>query len=522
MHVDTRELPDDQQIQVDVCIVGAGAAGITLALELAGTHHSVALLESGGFETDASTQELYAGGNVGHPYYALIATRLRFFGGSTNHWAGWCRPLDTEDFEKRSWVPNSGWPIKRAELDPYYERAHSLCNLGPFRYDATSWSAAQGGDRTPLPPDTAKTEIFQFSPPTRFGSVYRDDIGKASNITTYLWANLLEFESDPETGRIRRARAGTLSGKRFDIVAKQYVLAAGGLENARLLLASRSASASGVGNQHDVVGRYFMDHPHLQHGTFLPSDPKLDLSFYKSHTVADTKILGILVLDQKIRAQHQILGFSTTFVDSWIPTLSKGPPSFRLLYREIKQGQLPDDFGSHLWNVISEIDDVAADRYRRYRKTPMKEATYVLDTRAEQVPNPSSRVTLSDETDALGIPRIDLDWQLTEQDEHTLRAGQKLIADQMAKAGLGRTQLPDEDDSEWMEYVVGGSHHMGTTRMSEAPRNGVVDRHCQVHGVGNLYIAGSSVFATCGYANPTLTIVALAARMGDRLKEVLS
>src|SRR5262252_3915922 len=195
LHIDARTLPDGSLLEGDVCIVGAGAAGISLALEWAASSRTVLLLEGGGFQYEPAMQELYRGAIVGLPYYPLQAARLHQFGGTTGHWAGFCSTLDPIDFEQREWVSHSGWPLPRRELDPFYARAQSLLELGPDEYAAADW---QRRDPTmvPLPvdPRVMWTKMWQFSPPTRFGTRYRSAIVDAPNIHLYAHANVCEVE----------------------------------------------------------------------------------------------------------------------------------------------------------------------------------------------------------------------------------------------------------------------------------------------------------------------------------------
>ncbi|MGH7564021.1 MAG: FAD-dependent oxidoreductase, partial [Gemmatimonadota bacterium] len=258
MLIDARELPDATEIDSDVCIVGAGAAGITIARELAGTPLRVCLLESGGLEFDPEIQALYSGENVGFPYYDADKFRLRFFGGTTNHWQGVCRPLDPIDFEARDWVPGSGWPIGRADLEPYYARAQTICQLGPLDYRVSTWRT-EGAAPFALPERWIESRVFQQSPPTRFGQTYRDEIRDAANVRAYLHANVIEIEADSPPPSIRRMRLACLTGIRFTARARWYVLATGAVENARLLLASRRDVPEGLGNVHGWVGRTFME-----------------------------------------------------------------------------------------------------------------------------------------------------------------------------------------------------------------------------------------------------------------------
>ena len=245
MFIDGRKVDNGTVIETDLAIIGAGAAGITIARELAGSGISVALIESGGFDFDAATQDLYEGESVGVDY-PLTSSRLRYFGGSTNHWGGWCRPLEPIDFEKRDWVPYSGWPVTREELNPFYDRARDICQIKSGAFDdPAAWQA--GGTPMPLAGSEVETRFFLYSPPTRFGQVYRSAIKQAKNITCYLNSNVMEIVPAANGTQVAHLDVGTLSGVRFTIKPKSCVLACGGIENARMLLVSNSVMKTPAG-----------------------------------------------------------------------------------------------------------------------------------------------------------------------------------------------------------------------------------------------------------------------------------
>jgi choline dehydrogenase-like flavoprotein len=258
MFIDANEVPEATVVETDICIVGAGAAGITIACEFIGTRFRVCVLESGGFASDPKTQGLYRGTNVGHHYYDLDVCRLRYFGGSTNCWGGWCRPLKPVDFKEQPWVPYSGWPFSFENLEPYYRRAQAICQLGPYGYDVSYLKTQIGSELLPLDQGRLVTDVIQFSPPTRFGEVYRLVIKSAANVRTYLSANVTNIETGETPNAVTRLRAETLSGRKFWITAKCYILAAGGLESPRLLLISNAAEKTGLGNRYDLVGRFLL------------------------------------------------------------------------------------------------------------------------------------------------------------------------------------------------------------------------------------------------------------------------
>ncbi len=269
MFIDTRQVNDGRALVVTVCIIGGGVAGLTIARELEAHGIDTCVLESGGFEPDDATRDLCRGDATGMAYEFADGCRARFLGGSSNCWGGWSRPLDPWDFERRDWVPHSGWPFGLAHLMPYYERAHSVLRLGPLNFDPGFWEQSIGRRdvrRIPMASGRVRDTVSQFSPPVRFGRHYRKELQRASHVRLFLHANVTALLSDRACTRISQARVQTLEGKSMTVAARVFILATGGIENARLLLASNQQMACGIGNRHDLVGRYFMDHPRMQAG----------------------------------------------------------------------------------------------------------------------------------------------------------------------------------------------------------------------------------------------------------------
>ncbi len=500
MLIDARELRDGSRVDADLCIVGAGAAGISLAREWIGAGRRVVLLESGGFEPDAGTQDLYAGEAVGNviatPDLHLVRTRLRFFGGSTNHWGGYCRPLAPLDFESRPWVPESGWPVDRRELDPFYARALSLIEVPPFGgdYDRDRLRERPTLD---LGADSGiETSMIHLSS-TRFGQRYRQEIVTAGEIALYLHANALEFETDDADRRVARLQVACLAGPRFSVHARTFVLATGGIENARLLLLSRRDRVAGLGNRHDLVGRFFMDHLSLEAGRALFTRPVGDLSLYRAvRPGGRVASLGLITTSEAAQREKQLLGFSARV----------------LLEREAKR--LPAD--RPLLDITWALDHLSEPRSSASAQG--EAITAGLMVVAEQAPDRKSRVTLGTDRDALGQPRARLDWRVARADYDSIARSLELMARDLGQAAQGRGQLRISPE-EMRPRSNGWSHHMGTTRMHEDPRSGVVDAQCRVHGVENLYVAGSSVFPTGGSeGTTTFTLLALTLRLSDHLK----
>lgn len=534
MLIDALQLPEDTLIEKDICIVGAGAAGITLAREFINQPYQVCLLESGGLNFDEVTQSLYAGENTGASYFPLKESRARYLGGSTNLWAGWSRPLDEFDFEHRSWLPYSGWPFTKADLAPYYERAQAASHLGPFEYDLKYWKDALAQvQRQKLPQltDQLVTYIWQLVPPShlRFGQAYKAELEQARNIDTYLHANVLEIETNDTSQTVTRLRVASADGKKFWVAAKHFILAVGGIENPRLLLASNQVQSSGLGNQYDLVGRFFMEHPYLLSGRLKLSNPTGFLYAQKNLMVGETLIGTAVGLSNAMQDREQILNFSTRLLpmqEEWIDALKrlksrnrqkKRHKAFPTAHAGHKYRKSQAPVMEDLSKVIASLDRLAAKAYTKLFNKPSNFCDMHLI--GEQAPNPDSRITLTRERDRLGVNRVQLDWRLSPIDKYTIVRSQQLIAQEFEQSRLGKMQIDLSDDDPAWQAMSGSYHHMGTTRMSKNPRLGVVNEHCQVHGISNLYIAGSSVFPTRGLSNPTLTIIALAIRLSDHIKE---
>jgi choline dehydrogenase-like flavoprotein len=510
MFDDARTLPDGTGIDADLAIIGGGPAGITLAREFAGGRIRVCLVEAGGLTLDPAVQALYEGENVGIEY-PLAGNRLRLFGGSSNHWGGFCRPLDPIDFEQRDWVPYSGWPFGIEELDPYYPRAADLVEIAPLRFhDKAYWEEVEG-ERLPDPvTGRMRVSFTHFSPPTRFGERYGGELRQAPNIRVLLNANVVNIAALEGGHAVTRLDVRTLTGLSHTVRARCYVLATGGLENARMLLLSNRQVPAGLGNQNDLVGRFFMEHPHL--------------SGFGEIVVAD---LGRLprIYRQRVPAQGRFANAAFDPTESFLRER-------RLLNATFMAGQA----GRYRVDSVPDWEKAAPhmDMLRAARRfltdgagsaDPSQQGMLGywlgLGCACEQIPNPDSRVSLSHERDALGLPKIRLDWRLTEQDRRSVVEHMRSLGREFGALGIGRMLIGVEDDGLWPADVIGGAHHMGTTRMHDDPRQGVVDRNCRVHGLANLYVAGSSVFTTSGAGNPTLTLVALALRLADHLRPSL-
>lgn len=530
MFIDARELDDRAEVRGRLAIIGAGAAGITLALELSKHFRDVLVLESGGFEFDAQTQDLYEGPLFGlkntGPLSTLATSRLRFLGGSTNHWGGQCSLLDPTDFESRPDWPYSGWPFQLDALTDFYQRAYAYCELGTFRDDSTLSQAAPIARQIYESPELELTE-FRYSPPTRFGDFFHDELASSDRIQVLLNANVTDITMFSDGRAVRALTIKTLSGRRFTVTAGDYIVCCGGIENARILLNCAGFFPKGIGNDYDLVGRFFMDHLWAVAGRIFPTDDRFQLGpiGYRAAVDGDVPVTIALkstgpVARMRGRGACSLIPFPTGVSEEMSmegsPDFSPAFRAFQELVRNAKRGRLPRDVEELGCAALEDPLSIVAALYGRSSK-PSTLKSIMVTLEGEQAPNPNSRVLLVDEKDALGVQRVGLNWQITDDDYGNLYQTALSLAQGVGAAGFGRMLLEIEPN-------IGSSeihtcwHHMGTTRMHNNKKQGVVDSNCQVHGIANLFVAGSSVFPTGGRVNPTLTIVALAIRLADHLK----
>ncbi len=514
MIVDGRTVPDGERIDVDVCIVGAGPAGLTVAGELAGTDLRVCVLESGGVVPEPETAELAAGTTAGDPYFSLQEARARAIGGSSHRWDTHLRlrPLDAVDFERRPGHPWSGWPLGAEALRPYYHRAHAVLGVDRPEYDPAAWDP-RGTRRLPANDDVATT-LFHYTDRFDFTAAGRG-VEHVANVLLLHHATAVHLEQDG--GRIASLGVGCLDGTRFTVHATAYVLAAGGIENARLLLAGSGGTSRGIGNGSDLVGRFFMEHLHVRSGVLVPA-AALDLGFYDQHVEDGATIRGAVGPTAAALRREDLL--NTTFLLVRSDRL-RSSDTFRSLavVRARSRAEEAEPWGPHLRALLAHPLRAASTlgRLAAHRPGP---TVYQLAATAEQAPDPACRVVLGSREDRFGMRLPHLVWRVGEWERRSIRRAQELLAAAWQAAGVGRLEgrLGEERPR---RLFRGHWHHLGTTRMDPDPTRGVVDEHSRVHGVANLYVTGSSVFPTGGYANPTLTIVALALRLADELEATL-
>ncbi|MEC3920608.1 GMC family oxidoreductase [Nocardia sp. CDC160] len=527
MRIDDLHAVRDTDLVADVCIIGSGPAGLTLATELAHSSLRVLVLESGGLEPTPENDDLDDIENVGaaraQPY---SNARNRILGGSSHTWSGRCAPLDDLDFAARPWVPFSGWPIGFAEVKPYLDRAAAHLGLG-YGSEFTGDRFWELADRNPPRPEVDRRWLrpyfWQISKDPadpfdakRFGA-HAAEIS-ADNVRIVVNATVFHIDTDVDGTHVEALRVLDSSGTERLVRATRIVLATGGIENARLLLASNRIVPGGVGNRHDTVGRYLLDH---RCGVVGALDPRTSAAardrfgkyVVKTRGGKHTFLHG-LALSPEIQAEEGLLNCALWIQE--VPSEDDPWESVKNLLRGHLTMHDARTVASHPGLLLSGAKRRLIDNAGLPRKLEHVE----LRCMVEQTPDPNSRITLSDKTDHLGMPRPRIDWKVSAQEDRTVRRAAALVADEFARLGHTSPALREwvRGTSDLTAALTDWAHPTGSTRMSADPHTGVVDGDCRVHGMDNLYIAGSSVFPTNGHANPTLTIVALAVRLADRLR----
>lgn len=490
----------------------------------------VCLIESGGLHPEEETQALCDLESAGYPVRENFMSRARYYGGSCNLWAGRSMQLTEADLAGRGWVPESGWPVPHSELTAYYPAAARVLRLpGPERFDARSFAAEMTGpertlfSREPLVPRVS----LWARRPLRFGAAYRSRLRRSPRVRLVLHANATRIRLGADGTAVEALEASTLEGRRLSVRAGVYVIACGALENARLLLVSRDVHPNGIGNAFDLVGRYFMDHPRSVHGR-VRLYPGRRLPLLRGHPLRDGKVQLGMGLSADIQRREGLLnhyatleaefsGYTQARYESFVQTmkvmLRRGYAGSRWDVGRARLGEIPG-----LIYLLTPKELMPHFLYRsntflrRFLPKRSEEACVVVYF-CEQPPDAESRVTLGPERDRLGVNKLVLRWRIGPEVTRSVLRLQELLRERLKEAGIGEL----ESSAEEIRYTD-ASHHLGTTRMAATPRTGVVDTDGRVHGVSNLYMAGGSVFPSAGHANPTLTIVALALRLAERLR----
>jgi choline dehydrogenase-like flavoprotein len=547
MLVSSRDASMEMTSDAAVCIIGSGAAGITLACEFDRCNFKVLLLEAGQ-RGAARTPDFYSG-DASPPHPPANEFRRVGLGGTTSIWGGRCVPFDPIDFERREYVSHSGWPIAYEEVAQHYPRALEYCDAGAFDFTASGSieeATATVSDYTVR--DVVDSDLIErYSLPTDFGKRYVNKLRDSRNVMTILGARCVALQQRAGESRVSGVEVAFETGERRSLTPKIVIIAAGGIESTRLLLAA-NPHGNGIGNHLDLLGRYYGCHIQGSFARLVPNGAAVVFDFERARDGAYCR--RKLQFSPQAQRQHRLRNTAFRLHFPEYSDASHGSAAMSTIYlakslliseyQNILQQQtghfaVMSPRKEHVRNVLLGIPQLlrfSADwLFRRQlatRKLPYtlianKDGSYPLEFNCEQTPLESSRITLLNETDSLGMRRVKIDWRRSEDDIDAVERGFRLLRDTLGSNstcrvefddGLARQRLEDSNPT--------GGHHLGTIRMAASAQQGVVDENCAVFECPNLYVASSAVFPTGSHANPTLTIVALALRMARHLKEKLT
>jgi choline dehydrogenase-like flavoprotein len=555
--VTSSDLDPQAALEATICIIGAGAAGISLACEFDRSEFKVLLLEAGGMRLDAAASvELYRGkANAPHPNPSEF--RRVVFGGTTGTWGGRCVPFDPIDFERRDYVADSGWPISYDEVARHYPRAMTYCDAGAFDFRIASSLQHDPNDSAgraaPLPTIPGLDDenvvlgdmIERYSLPTNFGKRYRTQIARSTNVTALLNARCVSLNRTPGAERIESVTIADRSGNRRMVRSQVFILAVGGIETVRLLMLS-DPQGPGLGNHSDCLGRFYACHFENTLGRLVVDRGEPAFGFEKTldgvycrrklqfspHAQRDHRLLNSafrLHFPPYSDAAHGSAALSAIYLAK--STLIR---EYQAILQHGSEAAVQSPASAHLRNIFFGLPTLGRfgfewlfQRHLATRKLPYTlvkngDGSYPLEFNSEQTPQASNRITLIEELDRDGLKRVRVDWRVAEEDALSAQRAFLLLRDVLNSHSWCRLEF---DEAGLLSAIRRsnplGGHHMGTARMAITPRDGVVDPNCAVFGLPNLFIASAAVFRTNSHANPTLTIVALALRLAEHLKVTL-
>jgi choline dehydrogenase-like flavoprotein len=508
---------DAEEIHTDVCVVGAGPAGITIARELAAAGVRTCLLESGDREPSPDAQRQSRGESDGYPIHLLDQSRVRAFGGTLRHSRigaeGWAsRPLDGIDFEARTGVPGTGWPMTRRDLDPYYLRSVRTFPMRTAEDAETWWREQASPAALDLAHGSLEPTVFQFPVPSFTESW--DVLAAAHGVQVLLRTRVVDLVVDATGRRVDRVVAVRGERERVVLRPRFVVVATGGIENARILLTADDRR--GLGNEHDLVGRYFSERLSFHGGHIVLDGEVSNADLAMLHRPPGVEAGGGLRVNDDLQREHGLLNCAFFLMPRPRAVTRESLRSLSTLRKARSRRPIVPGVLRHSRNLLGvplSLSDIALGR------VVPRPQTLVLRTQGEQAPRPDSRVTLGSGRDDLGIPVARVTWRIAEEDFESIRRSASIVDEALRRRRIGRVQWTAGTGAGTL--VEGNHHHLGTTRMHQDRRHGVVDPDCRVHGVANLYIGGCSVFPSYGASNPTLTIIALAHRLADHLRKRL-
>jgi len=496
-----------------ICIVGAGAAGICLAVELSKRGKNVMVLEGGGRDIEDAAQEPYRSEVVGHEHRGIHTGRFRVHGGTTTRWGGQVYELNSEDFERRDWITGSGWPLSHSDLEPFYRRALDFEGLGSVaRNDANVWKAL--GLPEPSFPEL-QSYLTRWCPEPNFARLHARTLETADNLQVWLHANAVELLLENETVRALRVR--TQQGTEIILQADHFVFCMGTIECVRFFLQPRPGDLPW--NRSGLLGRHFQDHVDANAARVIPRNRRQFAELFDNIFLRGFKYHPKLRLSPAVQRRARILNcaatmsFSSNVDEALAATKTTAKHLFRGRFAELNATDILRS-ARHAPLLVRQ-----AARYAlRHRVYNPASAEIRLRVHCEQRPDSDSSITLSTQRDSLGLLRARLDWRISDLELETIRTFAGTAANSLARvAEIEPDPTLINIDSSFLERCDDSNHHMGGMRMAASPAEGIVTPDLLLHGTRNVYVCSGAVFPTSGFSNPTHTVLALAMRLADRL-----
>jgi choline dehydrogenase-like flavoprotein len=527
----------------DVCIIGSGPVGMALALEFESLGCDVAMLESGRINVDPELAEA-SRAVIREPcrHAQMEIAVCRAFGGTSWTWGGRCVAFDQVDFAARDHVPHSGWPIRKSDVEPWYSKASEYLQCGDTGFFSPPVRLCDLGS------EVAADFMERWSTESRLALVHRERIERSERITLYLNSTVTDLDLGDNGLVVKGVVVAGCDGK-SKVKARNVIVAAGGIETTRLLLAVQRRWADLFGGKDGPLGRYYMGHISGKIASIVLNDPAAIADFDFKLDESRTYVRRRFMLSESAQMAHGLLNTAfwpdnppfhdprhhSSVLSAVFLALALPPVGRRLLpeaIRTVHVGPKPHRLGKHLANVLlgaprgaRDVLNILRDRFLTKPRKPgflvrNRDGRYALHYHSEQEPNPDSRVVLTGEADRFGLPRVAIDLRFTEGDVHSVISSHKVLDSALRASAAGRLEYWHADDqlaSHVWEQASDGFHQVGTTRMGKNRKDSVVDKNLKVHDVANLYIASSSVFPTTGQANSTYLATALAIRLANHL-----
>lgn len=533
-------------LQAEVCVVGGGAVGIAMAVQLARSGVDVMLLEGGGATLETRSQALHKGKSIGHPFPNIGVGRYRVLGGTTVFWGGQVVPFDTFTISERPWIGHDAWPIDPEELSRWHDRAYALLGLENAEGDDAKIWQGVGNSPDALGSDI-RVVMTRWMKTRNFSKVFGRDLRSARGPRVVTHANVTAIHLSPDRNAVQSLAVRSLEGRSATARAKQFVLANGSLEIARLLMHPLGDGSSAPWGDSRYLGTPLIDHLDCIAGDVNVLDHKRFQALFDSIFDDGFRYYPKARLAPEVQRAEALVDVAAQF--RYRTRFSEHLDALKMFVRSIQEGGMPASMpesegwaeklhgADHMRQKVSLLSlpkhmaaiaatsfPLAVRYFKDRRSFKPRDAEVSLAIFCEQLPYPASRVRLGDETDELGMRRIEVDWQIDGRELESMRRLALTLKRELEQRGLAEITIDPHllalDRDAFVPKIFDAVHQMGTTRIGRSADDGIVDADLKVFGCDNLYLAGACTFPTTGFANPTFTAIALGLRLCDRLVRI--